>query len=111
MLSLFHFQLWFVFFFTCSLQQQDPEEFLNHLSVLMEEPDHQKAATALQRHYENALAKDKDLHKLACLGNIININRMSGSCFRITRSKEFSCNCDQPLNFWRILEKLTILPP
>ncbi|XP_018562519.1 probable ATP-dependent RNA helicase CG8611 [Anoplophora glabripennis] len=49
------------------LQQHDPDDFLNHLSVLMEEPDHQNAATALQRRYENALSNDKDLHKLACL--------------------------------------------
>lgn len=49
------------------LQQYDAEDFLNHLSLLMEEPDHQKAATTLQRRYENALANDRDLHKLACL--------------------------------------------
>ncbi|KAJ8919054.1 hypothetical protein NQ315_016960 [Exocentrus adspersus] len=49
------------------LQQHDPEDFLNNLSILMEEADHQKAATALQRRYEEALLNDKDLHKMACL--------------------------------------------
>ncbi|XP_044262559.1 probable ATP-dependent RNA helicase CG8611 [Tribolium madens] len=48
------------------LKERDSSEFLKHLCILMEEPEEEKAATALQRRFETALSKDKDLHRLAC---------------------------------------------
>lgn len=51
-----------------SLKERKPEDFLHHLCVAMEEPDQEKAATALQRRYEAALSKDKDLRRAACFG-------------------------------------------
>jgi ATP-dependent RNA helicase DDX31/DBP7 len=48
------------------LKERKPEDFLHHLCVAMEEPDQEKAATALQRRYEAALSKDKDLRRAAC---------------------------------------------
>lgn len=50
------------------MTERKPDDFLKHLCDLMEEVDPEKAATALQNHYETALAKDKDLHKKACFG-------------------------------------------
>lgn len=51
-----------------SLQEYEAEDSLKELCVLMEEDDQQSAALALQSHYERAIANDKDLHKLGCLG-------------------------------------------
>lgn len=34
----------------------------------MQEPDHERAAEALQRRFETAVAKDKALHLSACFG-------------------------------------------
>ncbi|EEZ97652.2 probable ATP-dependent RNA helicase CG8611 [Tribolium castaneum] len=48
------------------LKERQSSEFLKHLCTLMEEPEEEKAATALQRRFETALTKDKDLHRLAC---------------------------------------------
>ncbi|CAG9833384.1 unnamed protein product [Diabrotica balteata] len=48
------------------LQKQDTDRFLESLSVIMEESDFEKAATALQKRYESALEKDKELHRAAC---------------------------------------------
>ncbi|XP_023016763.2 uncharacterized protein [Leptinotarsa decemlineata] len=49
------------------LQKHDQDDFLKQLCVLMEEPDQERAATALQKRYENALSSDTDLHRMACL--------------------------------------------
>ncbi|KAG5884409.1 hypothetical protein JTB14_007007 [Gonioctena quinquepunctata] len=49
------------------LQKHDQDDFLKELSLLMEEPEQEKAATALQKRFENALQSDADLHKMACL--------------------------------------------
>ncbi|CAH1984200.1 unnamed protein product [Acanthoscelides obtectus] len=49
------------------LKQEDADSHLTELSVVMEEEDTQKAAIALQKHYENAISNSKDLHKMACV--------------------------------------------
>lgn len=70
-----------------SLKQQDTEKFLEQLSILLEETNHQSAAIALQRHYENALANDPDLHKMACMGKLLlketNIQQLDNSVTKI----------------------------
>lgn len=55
-----------------SLKEKKPEEFLNYLCDVMEESDQEKAALALQKHYENAIIKNKSLHKSACFGKFLN---------------------------------------
>lgn len=52
-----------------SLKEKKYEEFSPHLCELMDEPEVEKAATLLQRRYENAVAKNKQLYKSACFGN------------------------------------------
>lgn len=52
-----------------SLQKYDAEEALDHLRIVMEENEQQKAALALQSHYERAISNNKELHRLGCLGN------------------------------------------
>nr|CAI5870457.1 unnamed protein product [Callosobruchus analis] len=49
------------------LKQEDPESHLTELCVAMEEENVEKAAIALQRHYESAIASNKELHKMACV--------------------------------------------
>lgn len=49
------------------MKKREPD-FLSKLCDVMEEPDAETAATALQRRYEAAVAKDPDLHRLACFG-------------------------------------------
>ncbi|XP_050308151.1 probable ATP-dependent RNA helicase CG8611 [Anthonomus grandis grandis] len=48
------------------LKEHDTEPFLRELCDFMEEPDQHKAILALQRRYEAAISKDKELHKQAC---------------------------------------------
>lgn len=40
----------------------------------MQEPDHERAAEALQRRYETAVAKNKSLHNSACMGKLYVFN-------------------------------------
>lgn len=54
-----------------SLKERKPEELLKHLCDLMEEPDEEKAATTLQKHFENVVGNDKSLQKMACFGKYI----------------------------------------
>lgn len=54
-----------------SLKERKTDDILNNLCDLMEEPDSERAATALQRRFETAVAKDKDLHKSACFGEFL----------------------------------------
>nr|CAH7761989.1 unnamed protein product [Callosobruchus chinensis] len=49
------------------LKQEDEQSHLTELCVVMEEEHFEKAAVALQRHYENAIASNKELHKMACV--------------------------------------------
>lgn len=59
---------YFEYYVTFSLKERDPKEFASHLCNLMEEPDLEMAASALQRRFEGAVSSDKDLYKLACFG-------------------------------------------
>lgn len=51
-----------------SLKEENSQDVLKHLTIIMEESDLEKAATVLQKRYEIALSKDKELHKMACFG-------------------------------------------
>ncbi|KAF2898441.1 hypothetical protein ILUMI_07734, partial [Ignelater luminosus] len=51
------------------LKQRNPNEYLQQLCDIMQEPDHERAAEALQRRYETAVTKDKALHRSACFGH------------------------------------------
>lgn len=49
------------------MQEYESEEILQQLCNLME-LNEEKAALALQTHFERAIANDKELHRLGCLG-------------------------------------------
>ncbi|KAL3277301.1 hypothetical protein HHI36_012652 [Cryptolaemus montrouzieri] len=51
------------------LKERNSSEFSNHLCDLMEEVEEEKAASALQRRFEEAVSKDKELYKLACFAH------------------------------------------
>lgn len=48
------------------LKQRNPKEYVSQLCQLMEEPDEETAALALQKRFENAVARNKELYKMAC---------------------------------------------
>ncbi|KAI4457419.1 rna helicase [Holotrichia oblita] len=50
------------------LSNRDPNEYLKHLCELMDQPNLEEAATALQRYFESKIANDKELRKSACFG-------------------------------------------
>ncbi|KAI4453580.1 rna helicase [Holotrichia oblita] len=52
------------------LSNRDPNEYLKHLCELMDQPNLEEAATALQRYFESKIANDKELRKSACFGNV-----------------------------------------
>lgn len=72
-----------------SLKERKAEEFLNHLCDIMEEPDHERAATALQRHFENVISKNKSLYKSACFGNYTFISYLYLLCEKVRNNKCF----------------------
>ncbi|KAK4883441.1 hypothetical protein RN001_006760 [Aquatica leii] len=49
------------------LRKLNSTDFLNCLSEVMNEPDHERAARNLQQHYEDTVRQDKDLHFSACM--------------------------------------------
>lgn len=54
-----------------SLKKRDQQEYMKELSIVMEEPNVEQAATLLQRHFETAIEKDESLYKSACFGEEI----------------------------------------
>ncbi|KAF5302698.1 hypothetical protein FQR65_LT08440 [Abscondita terminalis] len=49
------------------LRKLNNADFLNCLCEIMNEPDYERAAKDLQHHYQESVAKNKDLHFSACM--------------------------------------------
>ncbi|XP_030754684.1 probable ATP-dependent RNA helicase CG8611 [Sitophilus oryzae] len=50
------------------LKERKSDVIIKNLSIFMEEPDKDKAVLSLQRRYETALSRNKELHRKACFG-------------------------------------------